>query len=256
MITEYPLTKANRIILARAFKDVPRVDLTIDCVLEAQMGQAFVDDVQHPAVFRIQAGPFVYFAGEAASPGGSEMLKNIAPYTLLMSSAPGWLEAARQMYGERLLVFDRYSFSSAKLSHEHLEQLCQASPFKDKVQRMDAAFATPLWGQEHFVDLSYFDSVDDFAQRGIGFYVAMKDAIAGASYSQLVCSKGIEVSLFVLPEYRRQGIATAVASHLLKWCLENGLDAHWDAANPESCKLAAKLGYKFTGDYLAYYLEA
>jgi GNAT superfamily N-acetyltransferase len=43
----------------------------------------------------------------------------------------------------------------------------------------------------------------------------------------------MEVSLFVMPEFRRQGVATVLASALLKWCLENDMDPHWDAANIE-----------------------
>ncbi len=38
MITEYPLTKPNRVKLARAFKHVPRVDLSIQCAIEGLMG--------------------------------------------------------------------------------------------------------------------------------------------------------------------------------------------------------------------------
>ncbi|HRK90831.1 MAG TPA: hypothetical protein PK152_17010, partial [Anaerolineales bacterium] len=63
MITEYPLTKVNRIRLAQAFRNVPRVDISIECVLEDQMGKAFVDDTQNPSACMIQIGPFHYFAG-------------------------------------------------------------------------------------------------------------------------------------------------------------------------------------------------
>ena len=38
LITEYPLTKANRVKLARAFKHVPRVDLSIQFAIEGLMG--------------------------------------------------------------------------------------------------------------------------------------------------------------------------------------------------------------------------
>lgn len=62
------------------------------------------------------------------------------------------------------------------------------------------------------------------------------------------------MSLYVQDKYRRQGMATALAARLLCWCLERGLEAHWDAANPESCALALKLGYQPLGSYLAYYL--
>jgi GNAT superfamily N-acetyltransferase len=256
MITEYPLTKAHRIRLARAFKHVPRVDMSIDCAIEGQMGRALVDDSQEPTVFKIEVGPFFYFAGDGTGPGGRAMLENIVPYTLFMPSSPGWIEAGKMMYGERLVGFDRYSFSSEHISAEHLDHLCQISAFREDVQRMDLSFAAQLWGQDHFVDLSDFDSAEDFVQRGIGFYLEKRGTVVGAAYSSLVCSRGIEVSLFVMEDYRRQGIATILASRLLKWCIENNAEANWDAANLESCRLAEKLGYIPTGEYQAYYLIA
>ncbi len=220
------------------------------------MGSAFVDDVDHPTAFKIEVGPFFYFAGDATGAGGQAMLKAIVPYTLFMPSAPGWVEAGKEMYGERLVGFSRYSFSSEHISAAHLEHLCQASAFKEEVNQMDAPFAARFWGRDHFVDLSCFDSVEDFVGRGIGFYLEQRGTVVGAAYSSLVCSKGIEVSLYVLEDYRRQGIATSLSSRLLKWCLENNAEANWDAANPASCKLAEKLGYVPRGEYQAYYLRA
>jgi len=255
MLIEYPLTKANRIQLARAFRQVPRVDLSIECVLEAQMGRAFVDDLEHPSVFKIQAGPFVYLAGDTACPAGQELLQGLTSDILLMPSAPGWIEAAQAMYGEKLVPFDRYSFDSKGLSMERLTDLGQVSPYSARIQGMDEPFVESMWGQESFIDLSTYDSAGDFVQRGVGFYVVESGTLAGAAYASLACSRGIEVSLFVEPENRRRGMATALAGRLLLWCLENGLAPHWDAANPESCQLAMKLGYKPLGSYLAYYLK-
>jgi GNAT superfamily N-acetyltransferase len=256
MITEYPLTKTNRIRLARAFRNVPRVDLSIDCVIEGQMGKVCVDDIQSPSAYKIQTGPFLYFAGSAMQEGGQEMLKNIQPWTLFMPSAEGWMEAATHMYADKLISFDRYSFSSECLSLKALGKLALASAFSKDVKQMDLTLATQVWGQEHFVDLSEFDSPSDFVERGVGYYVERGGRIIGAAFSSLVCSKGIEISIFVLEDYRRQGMAMTLAAHLLKWCLENNVNPHWDAANLESCKLAEKLGYLPKGNYPAYYLES
>ncbi len=255
MIAEYPLTKANRIQLARAFREVPRVDLSMDCVIEGQMGKAYVDDIQNPSAYKIQTGPFFYFAGDAASAGGQEMLKGIQPWTLFMPSSAGWLEAGKNMYGEKLLGFDRYSFSTECLSLENLGKLSSQTAFHEAVKQIDLALAAQVWDQDHFIDLSDFESPADFVQRGIGYYVERNGKILGAAYSSLVCSRGIEVSIFVSEDYRRQGMATMLAACLASWCLKNNMDAHWDAANPESCKLAQKLGYIPKGKYQAYYLE-
>jgi GNAT superfamily N-acetyltransferase len=255
MIAEYPLTKANRIRLARAFRNVPRVDISIECVIEEQMGKPYVDDIQNPSAYKIQTGPFFYFAGNALGEGGQEMLRAIQPWTLFMPSADGWLESSKSMYGERLLGFDRYSFSSERLSIEHLEKLLLQSAFNKDVRQMDLALATHVWDQDHFVDLSDFESPSDFVERGIGYYVEKNGEVVGAAFSSLVCSRAIEVSIFIAEEHRRQGMATTLAAHLLKWCLENKMEPHWDAANTESCKLAEKLGYIPIGNYQAYYLK-
>lgn len=256
MITEYPLSKANRIQLARAFRNVPHVDLSIKCVIEGQMGKAYVDDLQTPSAYKIQVGPFFYFAGDASGEGGQEMVQNVQPWTLFMPSSEGWLEAGKRIYGERLIAFDRYSFSSECLSVELLEKLSQESEFSKDVKQIDLTLATEVWGQDDSLDISDFESPSDFIERGIGYYVEKSGKIIGCAYSSLVCSKGIEVSIFVSEKYRRQGIATTLAARLLKWCLQNNMDPHWDAANPESCILAEKLGYLSKGMYQAYFLKS
>lgn len=60
------------------------------------------------------------------------------------------------------------------------------------------------------------------------------------------------MSIFVVDDYRRRGVATVLGSHLLRWSLENNAAANWDAANPESGQLAQKLGYTPEGEYQAY----
>jgi hypothetical protein len=50
--------------------------------------------------------------------------------------------------------------------------------------------------------------------------------------------------------------STTLAGKLLLECVRRNLRSNWDAANPESCKLAKKLGYSFVGDYDAYYYSA
>lgn len=256
MITEYPLTKANRIQLARVFRNVPRVDLSIDCVIEGQMGKAYVDNVESPSAYKIQTGPFFYFAGDAMAKGAQEMLTDIQPWTLFMPSGQGWIEAGKKMYGERLMALGRYRFSSRCLFVEHLETLSFDSRFSKDTKRIDLALAAQVWGRDHFIDLSEFDSASDFIERGIGYYVEKRGKILGTAFSSLACSQGIEVSIFVDENYRRQGMAATLAAYLLKWCLENNVDPHWDAANPASCGLAERLGYIPEGKYQAHYLEA
>ena len=244
------LTKANRLLLARAFRHNPRVDYSIDCVLEAQMGQAFVDDPDQPTAYRISIGPFWYFAGNAGGPGGRALLAEWPAYNLFMPSPPAWADAARETFGERLVTFPRYSFSADGLNAAHLTSIIEASPQRDRVVAVDAALlARAADGLETYVDLADFDSPDDFVARGLGFVALDGERVMGAAYSSLVCNRGIEVSLYVDEPYRRQGVATAIAGRLLLECVRQGRRPNWDAANLESCALAEKLGYVATGSY-------
>jgi len=254
MAHELELTKANRLLLARAFWHNPRVDYSIDCVLEAQMGQAFVDDLDRPTAYRITIGPFWYFAGDANSPGGRALLAEWPAYNLLMPSPPAWVAAARETFGEQLVTFPRYSFSADGLSAAHLTRIIDASPQRDRVITADAALlARVAEGLETFIDPADFDSPGDFVARGLGFVALDGERVMGAAYSSLVCSRGIEVSLYVDEPYRRQGVATALAARLLLECLRQGRRPNWDAANPESCALAEKLGYVASGIYDSYF---
>ena len=256
MLVNYSLTRAHRLVLARAFRHHRRVDLTINCVVEGQMGRAFVDDVNQPAVFEIQTGPFCYFAGDPRHPAAQARLKALSPDCLLMPSSPGWAEAAQALYGDRLEAFPRVSFSAGKLAAPRLDDLLARSPYAAKLERIDLALAAAVRQDPgHFIDLTSFDSADDFAERGLGYCVRAGGQVAGAAYSSLVCSQGIEVSVYVEPAYRRRGMATALASRLALDCLALGLEPHWDAANIESGDLAEKLGYVRSGTYLAYYLR-
>lgn len=253
---ELKLTKVNRIELARAFKDIKRVDIAIDCVIEDQMGKAFANDSEKSKAYKIEIGPFCYFAGNAESKLINRIMRDFQPGFLLMPSADDWIYAARKIHGDRLIPFERFSFSSENLSVEHLDNLFQSSPVRSGIIQIDTGNASQILSDfSDYADISDFDSMDDFVARGIGFCLMDKGSVVGIAYSSLVCSKGIEVSIFVLPDYRRKGAATALACRLLKYCLENGLDPHWDAANIESCKLAEKLGYIFTETYEAYFLN-
>lgn len=253
MCYKLELTKINRLKIADAFRTVPRVDMSIPCVIEGQMGQAFVDDLAQPSIYHVVIGPFHYFAGSSNTPQAQTMMADFPAYNLLMPSSPGWAELARQQFGDPLQTNVRHSFSSASLSATHLNQLLNEGSFQGEIVAIDATVAKQLStaSQLHF-GLADFDSAEDFAARGLGFIAFVDEQPAGIAYSSLVCSEGIEISIFVDEAHRRQGIATALGANLLLACLQRGLHPNWDAANPESVKLATKLGYRSTGAYDAY----
>lgn len=130
---ELELTKANRLKVAKAFRFSKRVDFSIECVIEGQLGKVFVDNLSHPTAYCIRVGPFGYFAGEPRSAGGYLLMESFPAYHLLMPSPVAWLETAAEIYGVHLKSFSRYSLSSAQLSPEHLTRLLERSPFQERI---------------------------------------------------------------------------------------------------------------------------
>ncbi len=249
-----PLTKANRIQLGRAFANVPIVDIGIDCALEDQVGRAFVDSLDSPSIFMIeQGGFFSYFTGDMQSDTGRAFLKSVPRGRILMSGDAGWGEAVEAVYGDGVMPIERTHYASDSLSRDHLQQLANSNPHTPHIQRFDLALAQQV--DEPYLEIQAFDSVEDFLARGIGFCLLRDGNIIGSAYSGLVSSRAIEVSIFVNFDYHRQGMATALACALLDWCLAHHIEPHWDAANPESCGLAEKLGYTNPQHYIAYFLK-
>jgi hypothetical protein len=198
MNVELELTKANRLKVARAFRFNKRVDFSIECAIEGQLGKVLVDDPAHPTAYCIRVGPFGYFAGEAHSAGGRRLMQSYPAYHLLMPAPGAWIEAAKEFFGEQLKSFPRYSFSSSQLSSEHLARLLDRSPFRERVIPINLDLASQVADQpESFLDLSDFDSPADFIERGFGYTILDEGKMIGAAYSSLVCSQGIEVSLYV-----------------------------------------------------------
>jgi GNAT superfamily N-acetyltransferase len=249
----YLLTRPNRLRLAQAFASVPSVDISIDCVIEDQMGVAFVDTVDDPQFFMVEQDHFFcYFAGDLMTAAGRAFLANIPKGRFLMAGSDGWQDAVQSHFGEQAMPIKRYSYSSDSLSLDHLKNLAAANPNTPNVKRIDAALA----GAEiPYMEIGALESFDDFVERGIGFSLIKDNVSLGVAYSSLVCSDGIEISIVVDPDHYRQGIATALACQLLIWCLEHSLSPHWDAANEESCSLAEKLGYTKIGEYTAIFLK-
>lgn len=104
MSAELELTKANRLKLARAFRFNPRVDFSIECAIEGQLGKVVVDNLTQPTAYQLTVGPFVYFAGDAQSPAGAQLMQALPPYHILMPSPAPWVELAQATFGTGLLL--------------------------------------------------------------------------------------------------------------------------------------------------------
>lgn len=256
------LTPTNRLQLARAFRRHIRVDMSIDCVVEGQMGRAFADDAAQPRAFLILLGDFfAYLAGDPHSPAARNLAAALTGAKMIMprtvADPDDWAALLQELHGDKLVPITRYRYTSDSIDPTHLHNLLRDSPHDAAIRRIDLPLAQQFGAHpQGWMDIGDFDSPQDFLNRSIGYCLTDGDTLTGVAYGSLVCSRGIEVSIFVHPDYRRLGIATALAAALLSYCLQNNMDANWDAANRESCALAERLGYTALGPYTAHFLRA
>lgn len=256
-MTVFDLDRYNRLLIARAFGNHRRVNLTIPSIIEGQHGFVFVDTQIHPNVFQIQQGPFTIFAGSTRNESAKVIVKYLFPGCHILSPSDDWVELLTLVYGQRLEKYQRFSFSSNNLNRKKLLELLESYKQRMQVRRIDEHLGEKINNDpKHRFHFMNFSSIHDFLQRGIGYCAIENDIVIGVASSAIVCSQGIEVNIMVLEEYRKRGVATVLASSLLQYCIEHGIDPHWDAQNELSCGLATKLGYIQEGSYDTYRLKS
>ena len=104
--------------------------------------------------------------------------------------------------------------------------------------------------------LQNFNSTNDFLNQGLGYVALRHNVIIGMASSALVSSRGYEINIMVLPEFRGQSLGKLLAAYLVKAMLKRNKIPHWDAGNKVSLNIAQQLGYDFKERYSAYKVEA
>ena len=229
-----------------------RPSFLIDAVLEGHLGSAVADDEHTPRVAQLAYADIIVFGGDPSHPVALELVKELPVDKGILPVPEEWRELLFQVHGENLLSIERHSFSGQKLDLGHLRSLEKGIPEGYHIRRIDLDLARVIDADSSLISEDHvhnFDSPEDFVERGIGFCVLRGDRIVSGASSYAICDSGIEVQVNTHTDFRRKGLATAVSAALLVHCLENGVEAHWDAGNPISVGLAKKLGYIPTGTY-------
>lgn len=101
---------------------------------------------------------------------------------------------------------------------------------------------------------SFWHSNQDFLKKGIGYCLIKEKTIASWCLSVFVSEANYEFGVATVPEYRRQGLATLVASACVEHCEENEFTPHWHCWNDNigSIMVAEKIGFGKPKTYYAY----
>lgn len=249
-------TQEHNSALKKAFSMHEKKDFTIDCVLEGTMCNVMADCQKSPNVFLIQNGPFHLLAGDAEHAKATKLIELIPCGSTILPSPASWIRKLKNQPRTHMHQYSRYSLAHNNISMEHIDNILVSNNQVSTIKRIDASLAKQINESHHFnYHLQNFHSEADFLARGLGYVALNKGSIIGVASSALVCAKGIEINIMLLPNYRGLSLGKKLAASLIKASLSDNKIPHWDAANEVSLNLAKSLGYDFVGKYHAYRIK-
>ena len=229
--------------------------------LQGVMGKAWANRKDDPTAARIINGDFVFFAGQCDDDTAEELIQNLPVFTrsfcLMIPPNEDWAAMIEALYQEKAQRLTRYAFyKDTEFDPNYLRQLRGALPNGYTIVPIDAHLYEIALSENWSHDFcSQFSNAQDYLSRGMGSAVLYNGKMIGGASSYIVYNDGIEIEIGIREEHRKKGLAAACASDLILRCLEKGLYPSWDASNLISVALAKKLGYRYKGEYSAYFIK-
>ena len=93
--------------------------------------------------------------------------------------------------------------------------------------------------------LSFWQSLEAFEAKGVGYCVVYGETIASWCLSVFVSGRNYELGLATAPDFRGRGLAKRTAAACAEACLGRGLKVHWHCLeeNYPSRRVAEKVGF-------------
>lgn len=224
----------------------------LDQALDGLDGQLWVDDpnaTQAALIYNV----FCFLGGDPQSQAAPEVIaKAVALAEPVVAPDPGWQALIEAQFGEHYTPAEWHSFTSKGLDIEHVRRLKAQLPPDVRVQRIDRDVAHQLFDAKIRVFRTYGHDPDRFIDEGIGFYARQGEQIISIVNTMAIYDGKVKGYIDTHPRYRRQGLATAVAAHLVEHCWEQQLDYCWEATNPHSARVAERLGLQEDARIRAY----
>jgi len=248
------LDSGNRASLRTLFDRYPCLHGVVAAVIEGGMGRVFADAGEEPQV-ALAVLDFHLLAGDPLHANAPLLFRQLQPGNVVIAPSPAWRQLVAATYPDALTVYRREAFRAEQFDIDQLRRFCQALPggFELRQVRPEEAaqFATDL----DRALIYNFRSPEEFITRGVGMGILHQGRFVSGACSAAVGGGKFEIEIQTQPQFRRRGLARAVAAALILYGLEHELEACWDAANEPSSALARQLGFHPTGKYDAYRLQ-
>ncbi len=238
-----PITPDSRSGLAPLFAGHRRQRVIIDAVIGHGYGSALADSASNPEVVVLKFGYFTLLAGNQDSALASGFLRELSD-TMFIPECDLWRDLVIAFYKDKLRKQQRVGFDFYGLDIDHLVKLSRSIPEGYEILRIDEDLVSDGMSAHSPLDL---------LEKGVGYCALNEDKVVCEAYSYTQTDEAIEIEIGTDPDHRRKGLATAVCTTLITYCLKRGIEPHWNASNSESVGLAEKLGYVQSDVYEALY---
>ena len=242
----------NPSIAAPVFAGWNELDTSIIACLDNVMGNVFADDNKHPKSAMAVVGAFAFYAGE---PNLELLRAKPDRWMIVVPQNKAWEELIENNFPAYKRI--RYALKKdTKFDRNKLEAIAGALPEGYSFHKIDEEIYDLCLKDEMFEEcVSVFESKEKYLELGRGFAVMKDGKIVSAASSYSRFRKGIDIEIDTVKDERHKGLGSAVAAKLILSCLDEGLYPSWDAANKMSVRLAEKLGYEFSHEYVCYGIE-
>ncbi|QAA32311.1 GNAT family N-acetyltransferase [Clostridium manihotivorum] len=253
------LLSEERQVLSRFRKE--KTDVTIWSCIEGKMGKAWADNNGNPTFGIAVVADFCYLLGSIEGCKGEVSIEELiekCKRKIIIADDSSWISFIESQYPNPLKRFSRYSIKTEPdlFKKDRLNDYINAIDSDFKISRIDESLYPKVLQDNFMADCcSNYDSLEEFLNNGLGYAIVYNGQIIAGASSYSYCEGCIEITIGTKDEYRRKGLALAVASKLILACMERNIYPHWDAANLGSVALAEKLGYHFDKEYRVYAIK-
>ncbi len=232
-------------------------------------GQVYVDHSAAPTAALVVTGHRYHLVGDANNAGFNQGLRQLLVETLprqmtgledmymLYYAHPGW-EAAIEtaLKGRDPIQGRRHVYSFQAFNQTWRQSL--PSDFEIHRVKPELLQERKLKHVDELEEemLSEAASLEEFFKNRFGICITHYDEIVSWCLSEYNCGEGCEIGIATVPEYRRQGLATAAASALVEKAHARGLNRvgwHCWSGNQPSVSTALRAGFKLDQEYQVYY---
>jgi GNAT superfamily N-acetyltransferase len=221
------LNSDNRASVRRLFDRYPCLHGSVAAVIEGGMGRVFAPAREETCV-ALAVLDFHFLAGDPLHANAPLLFKLLQPGDVVIAPTPAWQHLIAAIYPSAFDVYRREAFQAEQFDIDKLRRFCQALPSGFELRQVRLGEVTQFAADLNRALIYNFRSQEEFMTRGIGMGILRQGRFVSGASSAAVGGGKCEIEIQTHRQFRRRGLARAVASALILYCLERGIEACWD----------------------------